>query len=369
MKSFIQDYTAIVADAVGADIRGNYDVDRFGPESVSNSGFKETLRRLMGKLGFISIGSARQSVHSALRPLAMHLGELEWLYSRLADDESRQLLVSLTAYRALGHTKIKLPTNNPKLWQARELAAGIVHGKEEITADALGWKLYQRNLAEIGYPIRMFTMPGACYHTFVLHQYRCQTDNGFIQCSQGDVVVDAGGCYGDTALYFAHEVGSEGRVASFEFLSSNLEVFNRNLALNPQLASRIRLYQSPVYSETGRELFVVGSGPGTQVLPRTTDALARKVRTLKIDDLVASGDFPRIDFIKMDIEGSELEALKGSEKVLRGFKPKLAITVYHDFKDFWTIPQYLDSLGLGYQFFLRHFTIHAEETVLFARAM
>jgi hypothetical protein len=33
--------------------------------------------------------------------------------------------------------------------------------------------------------------------------------------------------------------------------------------------------------------------------------------------------------------------------------------------DFWSVPQFLD-LGLGYRFFLRHFTIHAEETVLFA---
>jgi hypothetical protein len=52
---------------------------------------------------------------------------------------------------------------------------------------------------------------------------------------------------------------------------------------------------------------------------------------------------------------------------LRQFKPKLAITVYHDFKDFWMIPQFLDELGLNYRFYLRHFTIHAEETVLFAK--
>jgi hypothetical protein len=45
--------------------------------------------------------------------------------------------------------------------------------------------------------------------------------------------------------------------------------------------------------------------------------------------------------------------------------PKLAITVYHDFKDFWEIPQFLDRLGLGYRFYLRHFTIHEEERVLF----
>ena len=57
-----------------------------------------------------------------------------------------------------------------------------------------------------------------------------------------------------------------------------------------------------------------------------------------------------------------------NESVLRQFRPKLAITVYHDFKDFWEIPQFLDRLGLGYRFYLRHFTIHAEETVLFAVA-
>jgi hypothetical protein len=122
------------------------------------------------------------------------------------------------------------------------------------------------------------------------------------------------------------------------------------LQLNPDLASRIRLYENPVYSQSGQEVFVVGNGPATQAVPQTSDPKARKVRTFKIDDLVATGDFPRIDFIKMDIEGAELEALKGSESVLRLFKPKLAITVYHHFKDFWTIPQYLDSLGLRLPF-------------------
>ena len=55
-------------------------------------------------------------------------------------------------------------------------------------------------------------------------------------------------------------------------------------------------------------------------------------------------------------------------KVLHHFKPKLAITVYHSLEDFWEIPRWIDGLGLGYKFYLRHFTIHAEETVLFAIA-
>ena len=214
----------------------------------------------------------------------------------------------------------------------------------------------------------MFCGAGACYTTFVHEQYRCVTPDGVIECAAGDMVIDAGGCYGDTALYFAHKSGMRGKVASFEFLPINLSVFRRNLQLNPGLASRINVYENPVYSQGEQDLFVLSNGPGTRVVRDTADPSAFKVQTLKIDDLVASGDFPRIDFIKMDIEGAELEALKGSENVLREFKPKLAITVYHDFKDFWTIPQFLDGLGLGYRFYLRHFTIHAGETVLFATA-
>lgn len=355
-----------MTEAIGADFSDNWDRDRFGPEPALSGGASAAVRRLLAKVGVISAGSARQTVAAGLDFVEPHLGNLEWIYTVLADKESRQILVKLVAFRALGHRKVKLPTNTPKFWKVREQGNRIPHGDEELNAEFLGRKLHQRSLESFGYPIRMFTAPGACVTTFVHEQYRCETSEATIECAGGDVAIDAGGCYGDTALYFAHKVGPDGRVASFEFLPVNLSVFRRNLELNPSLASRIRLYENPVYSESGQELFVIGNGPGTRVVPESSDSNASKVETRKIDDLVARGDVPRIDFIKMDIEGAELEALKGSESVLRQFKPKLAITVYHDFKDFWTIPQFLDGLGLGYRFYLRHFTIHAEETVLFA---
>ena len=69
---------------------------------------------------------------------------------------------------------------------------------------------------------------------------------------------------------------------------------------------------------------------------------------------------------KRDIEGAELAALKGAEQSIRRFKPDMAITVYHTLTDFWEIPKYLNSLCLDYEFYLRHFTIYDEETVLFA---
>ena len=89
--------------------------------------------------------------------------------------------------------------------------------------------------------------------------------------------------------------------------------------------------------------------------------------TLAIDDLVQQQNLPRVDFIKMDIEGAELSALRGAKQTIQRHKPKLAISVYHRLTDFFEVPEFLDSLGCGYRYFLRHYTIHAEETVLFAR--
>lgn len=326
------------------------------------------LQRIPLLCRFNSIAEAGRTVKSGVEFIQPHLLNLEWVHGKLADDESKKWLVNLVAYRALGHRKIRLPTNTGEFWKARDLALQIPRSDEEIDPHFLGWKLHKRSLELFGYPIHMFCGPGACYTTFVHEQYRCKTPHGAIECAEGDIAIDAGGCYGDTALYLAYKAGPRGKVASFEFLPVNVSVFQRNMDLNPTLAQKIRLYQNPVYSTSGQELFVIGNGPGTRVVREAIDPCAQRIQTLKIDDLIERGDFPRIDFIKMDIEGAELEALKGSENVLRHFKPKLAITVYHGLKDFWTIPQFLDGLGLGYRFYLRHFTIHAEETVLFARA-
>ena len=58
---------------------------------------------------------------------------------------------------------------------------------------------------------------------------------------------------------------------------------------------------------------------------------------------------------------------KGAEESICRCQPKLAITVYHSLEDFWEIPKWIAQLELGYRFYLRHFTIHQEETVLFAK--
>ena len=89
--------------------------------------------------------------------------------------------------------------------------------------------------------------------------------------------------------------------------------------------------------------------------------------TSTIDDIVARNDVPRLDFIKMDIEGSEPAALEGARETILRFRPKLAIAIYHKASDFVGIPNWILDLNIGYRIFIDHFTIHSEETVCFAK--
>ena len=73
-----------------------------------------------------------------------------------------------------------------------------------------------------------------------------------------------------------------------------------------------------------------------------------------------------VTFIKMDIEGAELEALKGSSKIIKKYMPKLAISLYHKKDDILEIPLYIKELVPEYKLYIRHYSNAGVETVLYA---
>lgn len=88
-----------------------------------------------------------------------------------------------------------------------------------------------------------------------------------------------------------------------------------------------------------------------------------EVHVTKIDDVLKD---EKVTFIKMDIEGSELKALKGAENTIKKNKPKLAISIYHKPEDIVEIPKYLKTIVPEYKFMIRHYTELFHETVLYA---
>lgn len=88
-----------------------------------------------------------------------------------------------------------------------------------------------------------------------------------------------------------------------------------------------------------------------------------EVRAMTLDSCIADD---KVTFIKMDIEGAELEALQGAREIIKKNKPKLAICVYHKKKDLIQIPLYIKGLVPEYKLYLRHYSNSATETVLYA---
>jgi FkbM family methyltransferase len=215
--------------------------------------------------------------------------------------------------------------------------------------------------------VRLHAHPLDLLNVFLLQQYAYRKGEGGLGALPGDTVIDGGGCWGDTALYFAERVGPGGGVHCFEFVPDNLRILRLNLELNQGLEPRVRVVPSALWSRSGERLPYSGEGPATSVATNL-DSGAGAVPTIALDDYVRELELPRVDFIKLDIEGAELQALQGAEDTLRRFRPRLAIALYHRLADFVDIPRYLEGLDLGYRLLLGHFTIHTEETVLFATA-
>lgn len=88
------------------------------------------------------------------------------------------------------------------------------------------------------------------------------------------------------------------------------------------------------------------------------------IPVMPIDSAVDAAE--RVTMIKMDVEGAELESLKGARETILRNKPKLAICIYHEPKDLTEIPLYIKSLVPEYKLFVRHHSNYFGETVLYA---
>jgi len=362
MPEFEKDLKEIMELSMSDNFTDNWDFRRFGPQQTSH--LQHDLKQFVKKV-LSWVGVYKRAVPSEIWE---NIDKLEWVYSQLKDEESRKTLVDVMAYRLLGYSKIKLALNTPDYWKTLDNLEKMTANADSIDLGFNNWRLHKISLASIGYPMELFIRPSGIMTQLILQQYRCTSGNTIIEASPGDTIIDAGACYGETALYFACKAGPAGQVFSFEFLPENLRIFQKNMQMNRDIASTVHLIENPLWSSSGLKLFIEVDGPGTRVTPMPKNSTAQEIKTVSIDDVANENNLRSVDFIKMDIEGAELDALKGAEKSIRSFKPKLAISVYHNLFDFWTIPQWIDSLGLGYQFYLRHFTIHAEETVMFAVA-
>jgi FkbM family methyltransferase len=344
----------------------NYDEYRFKDAPIisrNSTGALNSIKREIGN----SVFFRRKSLNNRLRLLKDYEYGLQRIWENL-DAEGRELLVSLTAFRSLGHTKIKLERNNKNYWKAIEVAKTLKNPNDVYDPHFMHFVLEKFDLSPIGYDIKLYFSDIGIAIDYIIEQYAHQSaGKRNVYAGEGDVVLDVGACWGDTALYFASCVGETGKVYSFEFIPDNIKLFDINVSLNPRLLKRIELIQHPVSDIFGNTIYFKDNGPGSKVKPESFKDQTGSATTITIDDFVAKSKLSKVDFIKMDIEGAESAALQGAIETIKKHRPKLAIAIYHSMKDFVNIPNWILDLNLGYELFIGHYTIHSEETVCFAK--
>ncbi len=289
-------------------------------------------------------------------------------YLLLADEASRKIFMDLILFRLAGHLHVKLDANNAAHWQSRQRADNLPSRPSSIEYTGLLGPLKHFEGVEFeGNLLNLDCWNASIAYSFFIKQYYLDRNGTTIRPEPNDHVIDAGACFGDTALGFASSVRPGGRVYAFEVLENHLDVIRHNNAQNPELGSRIRVFPFGLGDTCNAGAAPIDSkdalAPGFSL--RGIDQQAA-VPVQTIDALVESGQIERVDFVKMDIEGYELKALRGAEATIRRFRPKLAISIYHKLVDLFEIPQFIHGLDLGYKLYVEHYTIHAEETILYA---
>jgi len=231
----------------------------------------------------------------------------------------------------------------------------------EITREA--WDDMEKRLkhkSEGTFEIEGFTVQATLFElvgSFIVQQYRYGT---IVEPKLGDIVFDIGAYVGDTSLWFSKAVGPQGKVYAFEPEPGNFEKLKANLERN-NVTNVIPLQLA--LSENEGEMQVASAG-GSSIMTQARTGTSVKVTT--IDKFVGANKLPRVDFIKMDVEGHELKVLAGARETIKTFKPSLALSAYHRGDDLIKLPKFLLDLDPGYKFYLRHCTPGWADTVLYA---
>jgi FkbM family methyltransferase len=285
--------------------------------------------------------------------------ELYRAYQLLNGEGSKHRFLTIIAYRLAGHHSMRIDTSYSISREAHENYMRLEAG----APSKLPTKGVFGNLKHLDFEFMGKHYLADClsleWYLF-RKQYFFNEDGVRVEPETNDCVIDAGACLGDASLVFAKAIGPNGKVYAFDPVEDHLEVVRVNAAQNPDCSIKALPYglSDRVFDCAPMRLgnYSPGFNAGSAPVP---------LRSL--DSLVAKGEVPGFNFLKMDIEGSELAALKGAASSIRKFRPKLAISLYHKPNDIFEIPFFILENFRFYEMYIGHYTIHNEETVLYCK--
>lgn len=205
--------------------------------------------------------------------------------------------------------------------------------------------------------------------------YEHYFSDGIFKFMDREVLIDGGAFDGDDTVWLSTMLQQEGRKLKKAYC---FEPDNRNFAatyrnLEKHFGVNARLRQDGAVAEC--EQFVVfksglfdkncGMGfheYGGQISRFTEENTGISIPVVRLDDVVDD----KVTFIKYDLEGADIPAIRGAEKTIRKYKPKLALSIYHNIGDLWEIPLLIKEYVPEYKLFIRHHTVYLWDKIMYA---
>lgn len=253
--------------------------------------------------------------------------------------------------------------NNHKKWNKPYLGIPVISTQEVrfnhresfvILASQTYAPVFYRQLIDSYFPRENIWYPrvGTLYAT---------NGNQYFDCPQMkpeelEVFIDCGCFDGESSKQFVQWCEEKyDKIIAFEPDRRNYEICKRE-CIN---LKNFSLYSNATGICKRKTQFNMGANGGSKIDKNGLD----EVYIESIDNILQG---EKATFIKMDVEGAELDSLKGAEKTIKQYKPKLAIAIYHKPEDILEIPQFILSCREDYKLYIRHYTSCNYETILYA---
>jgi FkbM family methyltransferase len=224
----------------------------------------------------------------------------------------KQIKKIISAFFPKGKLKEQIKLVYYSINRPKETSYSLIEGKEKIA-----FKTTFKKLSMITNEALYFIVPDFNYYQHFYH------------VKANDIVLDAGANCGHLSIFFSKLVGKGGLVYAFEPDSINIERITKNIKLNASLADNIKIEELLLWDENKTiDFYEAGTVGSSAVWIPDSDKCVPK-EAVRIDDWVLKNNIKKLDFIKMDIEGAEIEALDGCVQTIENLKPNFAIASYH----------------------------------------
>lgn len=167
--------------------------------------------------------------------------------------------------------------------------------------------------------------------------------------------IDGGAYNGDTYL----ELASIMKVATAFLFEPDLK--NYKQLVNNVRKSSNQIFCLPIGLSNHYDIlsFISDGGGGSTI----SDHGDQHISTVSLDELIHHHD---VNFIKFDVEGAEIPAIRGAAGLIERYRPVLAISLYHRPQDIWEIPELISQICMNYRFYIRQHYYNSFDSVLYA---